>query len=96
MKSNLILILGLVGQGAFSMRFLIQWIQSEKEKKSVIPISFWYMSLIGSLLLLIYALIRKDPVFILGQSFGFIVYIRNIYLIKHAEKLKKTKPAVGD
>jgi lipid-A-disaccharide synthase-like uncharacterized protein len=96
MKSNLILILGLVGQGAFSMRFLIQWIQSEKEKKSVIPISFWYMSLIGSLLLLIYALIRMDPVFILGQSFGFIVYIRNIYLIKHAEKLKNIRPSIGD
>jgi lipid-A-disaccharide synthase-like uncharacterized protein len=82
-QSNLILALGLIGQGAFSLRFILQWISSEKEKRSVVPISFWYMSVIGSLLLLIYACLRKDPVFILGQSCGFVIYIRNIYLIKH-------------
>ncbi len=78
--------LGLIGQLLFSARFLVQWIASEKRKKSVIPISFWILSILGSLLLLIYAIYKKDPVFILGQSFGFIVYIRNIVLINRIER----------
>ncbi|MGL4672005.1 MULTISPECIES: lipid-A-disaccharide synthase N-terminal domain-containing protein [unclassified Cetobacterium] len=79
---NIFLIIGFIGQGLFSMRFIIQWIASEKAKKSVIPFSFWIFSLLGSILLLIYALYKKDPVFILGQAPNVLIYSRNIYLIK--------------
>ena len=83
------LVLGLAGQLMFSARFLVQWIASEKRKKSVVPISFWFLSLFGSLLLLIYAIYRKDIVFTLGQLFGFVVYIRNLLIIKNTEKIEK-------
>lgn len=83
---NIFLIIGFIGQGLFSMRFIIQWIASERAKKSVIPFSFWIFSLFGSILLLIYALYKKDPVFILGQAPNVLIYSRNIYLIKR-EKL---------
>ena len=73
--------IGFFGQGLFFMRWVVQWISSEKKKKSEIPILFWYFSLIGGLITLIYAIYRVDPVFILAQSFGLIVYLRNIYLI---------------
>jgi lipid-A-disaccharide synthase-like uncharacterized protein len=76
------LILGLVGQALFSMRFVIQWIHSEKHKKSVIPTAFWYFSLAGGLTLLIYAILRQDPVFIIGQGMGLFVYIRNLMFIR--------------
>ena len=75
------LIFGLLGQLCFTMRFVVQWMASEKRKESVIPVSFWAFSLMGSMILLIYAIYRKDPVFILGQAFGFTVYIRNLQLI---------------
>ncbi|WP_035945198.1 lipid-A-disaccharide synthase N-terminal domain-containing protein [Fusobacterium perfoetens] len=81
-KWNIWFLLGLIGQGLFSMRFIIQWIASEKAKKSVIPFSFWVFSLGGSTLLLIYAIYKKDPVFILGQAPNVLIYSRNIYLIK--------------
>jgi len=84
--STIMYIIGFIGQGAFFSRFLVQWIISEFKKESVIPYIFWYLSIIGSSLLLSYAIFRKDPVFILGQSFGFIVYIRNIYLIRSKNK----------
>ena len=86
---KIFIILGLAGQLMFSARFLVQWIASEKRKKSVVPISFWFLSLFGSLLLLIYAIYRKDIVFTLGQLFGFIVYIRNLLIIKNTEKIEK-------
>jgi len=86
---KIFIILGLAGQLMFSARFLVQWIASEKRKKSVIPISFWFLSLFGSFLLLIYAIYRKDIVFTLGQLFGFIVYIRNLLIIKNTEKIEK-------
>jgi len=82
------LILGFFGQFLFFMRFLVQWIASEIKKKSVIPISFWYFSLGGSLVLLIYAIHRNDPVFILGQSLGFIIYTRNLVLISRHKQEK--------
>jgi lipid-A-disaccharide synthase-like uncharacterized protein len=75
------LIVGFAGQAMFSMRFIIQWIISEREKRSMIPLAFWYFSLAGGLSLLIYAIHRKDPVFILGQGSGLFIYIRNLYLI---------------
>lgn len=86
---KIFIILGLAGQLMFSARFLVQWIASEKRKKSVVPISFWFLSLFGSFLLLIYAIYRKDIVFTLGQLFGFIVYIRNLFIIKNTEKIEK-------
>jgi len=75
------LFFGLIGQICFTMRFVVQWIQSERRHKSIIPISFWVFSLMGSTILLTYAIYRQDPVFILGQAFGFTVYIRNLQLI---------------
>jgi lipid-A-disaccharide synthase-like uncharacterized protein len=75
------LVLGFVAQGLFSARFMVQWIASERAGKSVMPVIFWYLSISGSVLLLAYAIYRQDPVFILGQSAGLIVYFRNLYLI---------------
>ncbi len=75
-------VIGFIGQGLFSMRFIIQWIASERAGKSVIPFSFWIFSLGGSVLLLTYAIYRKDPVFILGQAPNVLIYSRNIYLLK--------------
>jgi lipid-A-disaccharide synthase-like uncharacterized protein len=79
------LILGFTAQAMFAARFLLQWIVSEKEGRSVIPLGFWLLSLAGGALLLTYAIWRRDPVFILGQSTGVFVYSRNLYLI-HREK----------
>lgn len=73
--------LGFAGQTFFSARFLLQWLVSERKKRSVIPVGFWFFSIGGSILLLIYAIHRRDPVFILGQSVGLFIYSRNIQLI---------------
>lgn len=73
---------GLIGQLLFSARFLLQWLASERAKRSVVPKAFWYFSLGGSAVLLAYAIHRVDPVFILGQSAGFAIYLRNLYLIE--------------
>ena len=79
--------LGMLGQILFFSRFLVQWIASEKKGKSTIPLSFWYLSLGGGFLLLIYALWRKDPVITLGQLVGLFVYVRNLMLIyRHKSK----------
>jgi lipid-A-disaccharide synthase-like uncharacterized protein len=75
------LAVGFVGQALFASRFLVQWIVSERRRESVIPIAFWYFSICGGLILFAYSLYRMDPVFILGQSFGIVVYSRNLYLI---------------
>ena len=75
------LTIGFGGQLLFAMRFIMQWICSEKQRKSVIPITFWYFSILGSAVLLLYAIHKKDVVFISGQLFGFIVYARNLYFI---------------
>lgn len=80
--------LGLFAQFLFFLRFFVQWIASEKKGESIIPISFWYLSIGGSLLLLIYSIYRKDIVFILGQSVGSLIYLRNLTLI-----YRKAKPA---
>jgi lipid-A-disaccharide synthase-like uncharacterized protein len=73
--------IGLGGQLMFTMRFLVQWIASERARNSVVPMAFWYFSLGGGLILLAYALYRKDPVFILGQAMGLFIYARNLWLI---------------
>lgn len=80
--SNIIwLAIGFGGQALFAMRFIVQWISSEKQRKSVIPIAFWYFSIGGSLVLLFYAIHIRDLVFLSGQLFGMIVYSRNLFFI---------------
>lgn len=74
--------IGLAGQALFSARFIIQWLASEKARRSVVPKAFWYFSLAGSAVLLAYAIHRVDPVFILGQAAGFAIYLRNLWLIE--------------
>ena len=86
------IIFGFIGQAMFTMRFLLQWIASEKKKESVIPVSFWYFSLGGGLILLSYAIHRMDPVFILAYLPGNFIYFRNLYFI---HKRKKTSSLVG-
>lgn len=78
-------IIGLGGQALFTGRFLVQWLASEREGRSVVPIAFWYLSIGGAVILLAYAIHRRDPVFILGQSMGLAIYLRNLWLI-HAER----------
>ncbi len=80
------MVVGFLGQALFSMRFLIQWIMSERAKKSVMPVTFWYFSLGGGVVLLAYAIYRRDPVFMLGQGMGLIVYARNLWLIHNHKK----------
>jgi lipid-A-disaccharide synthase-like uncharacterized protein len=74
--------IGLLGQALFSARFLVQWIASERRQQSVVPHQFWYFSIGGGLSLLVYAIHRLDPVFILGQTAGLCVYARNLYVIR--------------
>ena len=78
---NIMIIIGFGGQALFAARFLIQWIRSESAQKSVIPIAFWYFSITGGIVLLTYAIWRKDPVIIAGQSVGVLIYARNLYFI---------------
>ncbi len=83
-KSDILWVaLGLSGQLCFFMRFFIQWLVSERRKKSTIPIVFWYLSIAGAAILLVYAVHRRDPVFIIGQSTGMFIYLRNLILIKN-------------
>ena len=79
-------IIGIIGQLTFGARFIIQWICSEYRKESHIPVAFWYLSIVGGLILLLYAISRRDPVFILGQSMGVIIYARNLRLIYKKRK----------
>ncbi|WP_072392697.1 lipid-A-disaccharide synthase N-terminal domain-containing protein [Hyphomicrobium sp. CS1GBMeth3] len=72
---------GFVGQTLFFMRFFVQWMASERARRSVIPQAFWYFSLAGGLVLLAYAIRRADPVFIIGQATGLLIYGRNLYFI---------------
>ena len=83
------LVLGLCAQTLFFLRFFVQWVVSEKKRESTIPVSFWYLSIAGSLLLLAYSIHRQDPVFTLGHSMGSLVYVRNLILIR-----KKAKVAI--
>ena len=80
--------IGLLGQAFFSARFLVQWIASERARKSVVPRAFWFFSVGGGFTLLAYAVYRLDPVFILGQGAGLFVYARNLYFIyRHPERV---------
>jgi len=91
MDKNLMwMIIGFVGQGLFSARFIVQWIMSEIKKQSIIPIGFWYFSLLGGVTLFAYALYKEDPVFIVGQGAGLLIYSRNLYLIRKRSKTDKS------
>jgi lipid-A-disaccharide synthase-like uncharacterized protein len=83
---NIWLAIGFLGQGLFFGRWVVQWIASEKKAESQVPVSFWYMSLIGGLITLAYAIYREDPVFIAGQGIGSVVYVRNLMLISRASQ----------
>ncbi|QHW31395.1 hypothetical protein GZH47_11440 [Paenibacillus rhizovicinus] len=74
------IVFGFIGQIMFTMRFITQWLASEKAKRTVVPLSFWVYSILGSVVLSIYAIYRKDPVFILGQLPSVFIYLRNIAL----------------
>ena len=90
------IVFGLMAQLLFSARFVVQWLKSEKEKKSVIPTAFWYFSISGGIVLLTYALHKQDPVFILGQGLGLFIYMRNLQLIrKERNRLKITASAAS-
>lgn len=89
-----LLALGFLAQGLFSARFLVQWIASERAGRSVVPFSFWLFSVAGGSLLLLYAVFRKDPVFIVGQAAGLIIYLRNLFLI-YKEQAQLTLPNKG-
>jgi len=72
---------GFVGQVVFGLRFVVQWIATERQRKSVVPVAFWYLSLLGTVILLTYAIYRMDPVFIAGFSLNMVIYVRNLYFI---------------
>lgn len=84
------LAIGFSGQALFSARFLVQWLASERARRSVIPLAFWYFSLAGGATLLAYAIHKRDPVFILGQASGLIIYSRNLYFV-----LRESRQARG-
>ncbi len=87
-------LIGLFGQSMFMMRFVLQWIYSEKAGRSVVPEVFWYFSLVGGLIVLAYAIHKADVVFILGQATGLIIYLRNIHFIWREKKAKQqSKPS---
>ena len=91
LPSTPLMLFGFAGQAFFSARFIVQWVVSEAKKQSVIPLAFWYFSLLGGVLLLIYAVLRHDPVFILGQAAGLVVYVRNLILIYRQRRRPATQ-----
>jgi lipid-A-disaccharide synthase-like uncharacterized protein len=85
--------IGIIAQALFTARFVVQWLASEKAGRSVIPFSFWLLSIGGGVLLLVYALYRRDPVFILGQAFGVLIYLRNLTFVLRERREEKAKRA---
>lgn len=86
------LVIGFIGQALFASRFIYQWIRSEQARRSVVPEAFWYLSAMGGLILLVYAVHKQDSVFIAGQAGGLVIYGRNIYLIWR-ERRRRAEPA---
>ena len=91
--NHVVMVIGFLGQALFASRFLLQWFVSETRKESVIPVSFWVLSLCGGAVLLVYAIVRRDPVFIMGQASGLIVYTRNLMLIRQRDARLRSAPA---
>lgn len=85
------MLVGLVGQALFSARFIVQWLASERARQSVVPVTFWFLSLAGGTVLLTYAIHRRDPVFIIGQAAGMLIYLRNLMLLRR----QRTEKDVG-
>jgi lipid-A-disaccharide synthase-like uncharacterized protein len=93
------LVIGFLGQAVFTARFLVQWLASERERDSIVPVAFWWLSLAGGIILLSYALHRRDPVIIVGQGMGLFIYARNLMLIAKGRRRaaeRKTTAAPGD
>ena len=82
---QIMVVVGFAGQGLFAMRFILQWLKSEGQGRSVIPVAFWYFSIGGGSVLLLYAVWRQDPVIICGQGLGLFIYLRNLYFIKQSK-----------
>ena len=91
------LLVGFMGQALFSARFIVQWVASEKARRSIIPNAFWFFSIAGRATLLAYAIYRQDPVFIVGQAGGLAIYLRNVYFIirerRHGARLETPEVA---
>jgi len=85
--------LGFVGQAVFTMRFVVQWIASERQGRSVIPVAFWFLSIFGSLIVLVYSVYRNDPVFVLAYSFNSLIYGRNLMLLSKEKKREREAAA---
>lgn len=79
-------VLGFAAQILFTIRFVVQWLASERARRSVVPASFWTFSILGGALLLVYAIYRKDPVFIIGQAGGLLIYLRNMWFIRRERR----------
>lgn len=92
MRDPLVLF-GLLGQGVFMLRFVVQWYVSEKLRRSHVPLGFWYLSLLGGVMLMIYGVLDADPVIILGQSLGLLIYVRNLMLIHGATRRLREQAA---
>ena len=95
MSPQLWVAVGFLGQALFTARFLVQWVQSERQRRSVTPIAFWHFSLAGGVVLLLYAMHRRDPVFILGQAGGLLIYSRNLWLIGRERRRAAADEAVA-
>ncbi len=80
------MVIGFLGQACFSARFLVQWLASERQGKSIVPVAFWYFSLAGGAILLVYAIARRDPVFITGQASGLFIYLRNLHFLRKEKR----------
>ena len=91
-SNTLWLAIGFLGQALFGARFVVQWLSSERQRKSVMPLAFWYFSLGGGVILLAYAIWRKDPVFIVGQGLGLAIYLRNLQF-RLRERNREHNPA---
>ncbi|MEL0206241.1 MAG: lipid-A-disaccharide synthase N-terminal domain-containing protein [Alphaproteobacteria bacterium] len=86
---SILIVVGFAGQGLFAMRFIIQWLSSEKQAKSVIPVAFWYFSIGGGLVLFLYAIWRQDLVFMSGQGLGLFIYLRNLYFVRRSSRMNE-------
>jgi lipid-A-disaccharide synthase-like uncharacterized protein len=95
-STSLWLAIGFAGQAIFTARFLVQWVASERKKDSVVPVAFWWLSLVGGLTLLAYAVSRRDPVIVVGQSMGIFIYVRNLMLVSKGKRraARRTQRAV--
>jgi lipid-A-disaccharide synthase-like uncharacterized protein len=93
---NPLVLFGFAGQFVFMLRFLVQWLVSERRGRSMVPVAFWYLSCAGGLMLLIYAVLREDLVFMAGQSLGLVIYLRNLALIHRRRRRLQRRQALVD